>query len=125
MIKLADVYTYRNGKPKVEFFEYGIYELLKSTLGFRYSKLNGKGYYLKEENGLYKIVSFYELKDDFRNYINNNFEELEIAKEIGRNDFMNEYYKKTPIKNGNYAREYLSEDFELSEENKKLLLSII
>jgi hypothetical protein len=121
MIKLADIYPSRNGKPKVEFFLLGIYNLLKTTLEFRYTKLNGKGYYLKEEKGLYKIVSFHKLKDDFRNYVSNNFEEMEISKEIGRNDFMNEYYKKAPIKNGNYAREYLSDDFELSEENKHVI----
>lgn len=121
MIKLADIYPSRNGKPKVDFFQLGIYDLLKIQLGFRYAKFDGKGNYLKEENGVYKIVNFHKLKDDFRDYISDHFEELEVSKEIGLDDFMNEYYKKTPIKDGNYARVYLAEDFELSDYNKHII----
>ena len=121
MIKLADIYPSRNGKPKVDFFLLGIYDLHKTQLGFRYAKFDGKGNYLKAENGVYKIVNFHKLRDDFRNYISDNFEALEASKEIGRDDFMNEYYKKTPVKDGNYAREYLAEDFELSDYNKHII----
>jgi hypothetical protein len=121
MVKLADIYPSRNGRPKVDFFLLGIYNLLKTQLGFRYTKFDGKGNYLKEQNGVYKIVNFHDLRDDFRNYISDNFEELEVSKEIGLDDFMNEYYKKTPIKDGNYAREYLAEDFELSDYNKHII----
>jgi hypothetical protein len=35
---------------------------------------------------------------------------------------MEEYYKKGSIRNGNYARDYLSEDFELSPENTTVSL---
>ncbi|OFZ05161.1 MAG: hypothetical protein A2338_04055 [Bacteroidetes bacterium RIFOXYB12_FULL_41_6] len=35
---------------------------------------------------------------------------------------MNEYYKKRPIRNGDYARDYLSENFQLSSENLHLIL---
>lgn len=121
MIKLTDIYPSRNGKQKVDFFLLGIYDILKSQLGFRYAKLDGKGNYLKAENGVYRIVNFHNLKDDFRNYISHNFEKLDASKEIGRDDFMNEYYKQTPIKDGNYAREFLAEDFELSDYNKHIL----
>ena len=70
--------------------------------------LRGKGNYLKLENGVYKIVHFHDLRDDFRNYISDNFEELEVSKDIGLDDFMNEYYKKTPIKDGKLCKRVLS-----------------
>lgn len=38
---------------------------------------------------------------------------------------MNEYYKKRPIKNGNFASDYLSEDFQLSQYNLALILGKI
>lgn len=122
MIKLADVYQQKNGKKKIKFFELGLYDLLKVKLGFRYTKINGKGYYLKENNGIYEISYFHHLGDSFRKFIEEEFENLEISKEIDFKDFMEEYYKKGPIRNGNYARDYLSEDFVLSPENLNLIL---
>ena len=38
---------------------------------------------------------------------------------------MNEYYKKKPIKNGIYARDYLGEDFQLSDYNLEFLMNSI
>ncbi len=35
---------------------------------------------------------------------------------------MNEYYKIRPIRNGNFARDYLSENFQLTESNLHLIL---
>ena len=122
MIKLADVFEYKNGKKKIEFFELGIYDLLKEKLGFRYAKINGKGYYLKEKDGIYEISYFQHLGDDFREYLEHEFENLDISKEIDFHNFMNEYYKKRPIRNGNYARDYLSEDFQLTDSNLHLIL---
>lgn len=122
MIKLADIFEYKNGKKKIEFFELGIYDLLKEKLGFRYAKINGKGYYLKEKDGIYEISYFHHLGDDFREYLEREFENLDISKETDFHSFMNEYYKKRPIRNGNYARDYLSEDFQLTDSNLHLIL---
>jgi hypothetical protein len=124
MIKLANIFHNKSGQIKIEFFEMGIYDLLK-RLGFRYTKIKGKGYYLKEKNGIYEISYFHHLGDSFRKYIEQEFDNLEISNEIDLNSFMNEYYKKRPIKNGNYARDYLSEDFQLSGYNLNLILEKI
>jgi len=121
-MKLADIYKFNSGKKKVVFFEMGLYELLKNTLGYRYAKINNKGYYLQEVSGIYKKVDFHKLKDSLRKYLEDSFENLDEAKEIEFHDFMNAYLEKSPVKNGNYAREYLSEDFELSDYNRHLIL---
>jgi hypothetical protein len=122
MIKLIDYYNTKNGKKKIDFFLLGIYDLLKFKLGFRYTKINKKGYYLKESNGIYEIVGFHKLKDEFKKFVDENYDSLEFSKEVNYNDFMEAYYAKSPIKNGNYAREYLSEDFELSETNLHFIM---
>ncbi len=121
MIKIIDHYTTRNGKKKIDFFMLGIYDLLKNRLGFRYTKINKKGYYLKEKNGIFKVVGFHKLKDAFKAFIENNYESFEFSNEIDYHFFMESYYEKSPIKNGNYAREYLSEDFTLSDSNLHLI----
>jgi len=82
MIKLADIYQYKNGKRTIVFFELGIYDLLRNRLGFRYTKIKKKGYFLKENNGIYEISYFHRLGDSFRKFIEQEFENLEISKEI-------------------------------------------
>lgn len=122
MIKLADIYQYKNGKKKINFFELGIYVLLKEKLRFRYAKIDGKGYFLQEKNGIYEISYFYQLGDSFSKFIQQEFDNLEISKEIDLHSFMNEYYHRRPIRNGNYVRDYLSKGFQLSDNNKRLIL---
>jgi len=122
MIKLLDYYNTRNEKKKIDFFLPGIYNLLKNKLGFRYAKINKKGYYLKEVNETYEIVSFHKLKTEFKEFIDENYEKLEFSKEINYHDFMETYHKKLPIKNNNWIREYLGEDFELSDTNLHLIM---
>ena len=118
MIKLAEIRESKTGRKKIEFFQLGIYDLLKNHLGFRYTKINKKGYYLKLNiDGMFEVVNFLKLSEAFREYISTEFENISELKGVTYNEFMNEYYSKRPIKNGNYCREYLSEDFELSPEN--------
>lgn len=122
MIKLADIYQFKKGKKKIVFFELGIYDLLKEKLGFRYTKINGKGHYLKGNNGIYEVSYFHQLRESFKEFVKKEFDNLEISKEIDLRSFMNEYYHRQPIKNGNHARDYLSEGFQLSDYNLNLLL---
>jgi len=67
-------------------------------------------------------VDFYRLKDVFKEYITKDFHTLSISKEIDFHLFLNEIYKQTPIKNSNFARQILSESFELSEINLNHIL---
>ncbi|MEP5341235.1 MAG: hypothetical protein ABJL44_15965 [Algibacter sp.] len=124
MIKLADIYEYKNGRKKITFFEKGIYDCLKK-LGYRYSKINNKGYYLIEKNEVFEIAYFHHLGADFIKHIEQEFTNLDISKKLNLEDFMNEFYKKRPIRNGNYARDYLGENFQLSDSNLDLILKQI
>jgi len=122
MIKIAKIIEIGKGKKKVEFFHLGIYDLLKVELGYRYTVINKKGYFLKEIDGVLKVVQFIDIKDDFKNHIKNNFETIKIEGAISYHDFIEEYFKQSPIKNGNYIRTYLNENFILSKENKHQIL---
>jgi len=122
MIKIADIFELKNGKKKVEFFHLGIYDLLREKLGFKYTRINKKGYYLKYSHGIYNVVNFHELKDSFLDFIKNDFGSINFNLSIAYLDFINEYYRQSPIKNGNFARTYLSENFTLSDENKHIIL---
>ncbi len=121
-MKLADIHTYKNGRKKITFFELGIYDLLKNKLGFRYTKINDKGHYLKEFNGIYKVVNFFDLRDEFVKYLGDDFGSMEISKEIDFHTFENEYYKINPIRNGHFAKSCLKRDFYLSPFNEHLIL---
>jgi hypothetical protein len=122
MVKIADVYQNRNGIKRVEFFQLGIYSLVKNTLDFRFAVINKKGYFLKFEDGIYKKTYFESVKRSFTDYIRSNFNDLEINGEISFSDFIEEYYKKIPVKKGSFITEYLSEDFELTASAKHLIL---
>lgn len=115
MYQIASVYKNRNKNLKVEFNLLDIYRILKNELGFKYIKIKEKGYYLQEINGRYEIVKFYQLKDVFKEYITRYFHTQSISNEIDFHLFLNEFYRQSPIKNSNYARQILSEGFELSE----------
>jgi len=123
MIKLADIKISKRGKRKVVFFQLGIYDLLKNHLGYRYTKINKRGYYLRIKNdGMFEVVNFLKLSESFREYISSEFENHEELKEISYNAFMNEYYSIRPITDSNYCKKYLSEDFKLTSENLHLIL---
>lgn len=120
-MKVADIYNYNNGKKKVKFFEMGVYEHIKE-LGYRYTKIKNKTFFLKEENGIYNEVSFKDVKDAFHDYIKDNFDKLEINGEIERHDFMEEYYRQKVVKNSSNIRDDLFEDFESCEDKRHFLL---
>lgn len=122
MIKIADIFELKNGKKKVKFCHLGIYDLLRERLGYRYTKINNKGYYLKYNNGIYKVANFHNLRESFVDFIKNEFGSIKFNSAIDHHDFINEYYSQSPIKNGNFARDYLSENFVLSHENRHLIL---
>jgi len=117
MTKIAEINKLKNGKKNVEFLELGIYKILKEKFEFRYTKIDKKGYYLKYDKGIYSITNFQQLRDCFHKYLNQEFNNLELSEKIDFETFMNAYYKKLPIKNGDFCKKYLSSDFELTEEN--------
>jgi hypothetical protein len=122
MIRIADIFEIGNGMKKITFFHLGLYNLLREKFGFRYSKINNRGYYLKNIDGIYKVVDFHELKDSIVNFIKKDFDTISFNIPINYIDFLNEFYRQMPIKNGNFARVYLSENFVLPDQNKHHIL---
>lgn len=126
MIPIVNIIKQKTGQKKFKFFELGIYDLLKNQLGFRYTKINNKGYFLRlKENGYFEIVNFLELSESFRDYIKSEFENIQELKGLSFDEFIHEYYDKSPIKKGDYCRDYLSQDFELTADNLHRLLLLI
>jgi len=116
-IELANISICKKGSKKVSLFYMGIYDLLKNELGYRYVKIKDKGHFIKKiENG-YKEVNIIQLSHDFYNYVKSNYESFDIAKEVDKVTFLNMCYSKNLIKNNNYIRTYLSEDFNETDFN--------
>ena len=114
-MKLADIRIDKNGNKKVDFFQLGIYDLIKKQLGFRFARIENKGYYLKFSSGIYEKSSFIEMQDTLSKHIETEFENIEINGKIDHQKFLEAYYQKKVLINGNYTKTFLSQDFELTE----------
>ena len=122
---IAKIQDLNNGKKFVEFYQLEILEILKNLYGFRYAQIGRKKYFLRKNQSGYSIVKFADLRRTFANLIREDFEGLKILNKenetvsiIGKIEyfnFINEYHNQKPIKL-NCAREVLSEDFYLTEE---------
>jgi hypothetical protein len=123
MIQIADIFRNRNGRIVIKFINLDIYRLLKNELGFRYTKIKNKGYFLKESNGIYEVVNFYQLNDSFIEYIKKEYNNFSISREVEFEDFINDFYRQAPIKKSNFVRTLLSENFKLSDSNLEYLLN--
>ncbi|MCE5332515.1 MAG: hypothetical protein LLF95_10325 [Bacteroidales bacterium] len=102
MIQFERVTKLKNGKIKIDFSLLKIYSILKDNLGFSYVRYNNKGFYLKNEFGNYKVIPFFELVDSFINFVQTEYETTTSKEEI-----LEVIFKTRPIKNGNFAKEYL------------------
>ncbi len=123
MNKIADIIRTSRGNIKVKFNLEEIYNLLKNELGYGFTRIKGKGYYVKKnEEGFFEVRNFINLLDDFRKYIFDNFNILKINGEIEFLDFMNAYYEHLPIKDGNYGKSILRKGFEITDFNEHLIL---
>ncbi len=119
-MKVATIVENKNGSKKVVFSKLGIYNCIKEQLGIRYIKLNRKGYYIKLVKGEYHKCSFYDLWRAFRNFIENEFENLEIDGDIDWLQFLEAYMEQRPLKDYYILRDYLSYNFKISEEELHL-----
>jgi hypothetical protein len=114
MDKIIKIVMLRNGRKKIEFNLLHIYRLLKERYGYGYRKINGKGFYLQNSiDGSPRKVNFSELKECFIELLENKFDEFDLP--IDQETIIDEFYKQRPIKNGNYARDYLGSDFYLTD----------
>ncbi|WP_286813981.1 MULTISPECIES: hypothetical protein [unclassified Maribacter] len=95
------------GKTKFSFFQLDVFKFLHEEMGYSYIRIKGKGKYIKSTAGGYEIVRFQELRDDFTEYLRNDFDYNLLPEDISWEDFMNKYYQKNPITQP-YARAYFS-----------------
>ena len=117
MIKIAEIKNSTRGSKKVDFFELGIFKILKFQYGFRFQNINGKGEYLREINGFYEIIDFQELIDTFVKHIENTYQESYLSSQLDYESFINEFYHQRPIKKNSGWKRFLNEDFELTDYN--------
>ncbi len=114
MRKIAKIFVLRGGIQKVEFCRLSIYRLLKEKHGYRYCKINGRGYYLQLANdGSIRKVEFSDLKECFVELLENKFEDFDLS--MDQETILDEFYRQRPIKNGHFARTYLGIDFNITE----------
>jgi len=126
MDRIIKDYKIIKGIPKITFDKSAIYNLIKEKFGFKYTQINGKKYFLKKtKNDEYEIIDFYFIEQAFGNYIKDEFYKHKISKETNYINFINEYYKKSPLKNSHKLRKLISEKINLKAENlHKILLKI-
>lgn len=126
MVKFADIIEVQKDQRKIEFNDVAIYELLKKHLGFRYTEINKKGYFLKlGEDGYYEITGFITMFKTFEESIKSEFENIKELKGLDQDEFLMQFYNKHPLENKAFLKRYLSNDFKLSKDNlHKLLLKV-
>src|ERR1035437_2864534 len=87
----------RNGGIEIEFNCTETFRILRDELNFRHSIVENKKEFIREANGVNRIVQFNELKTAFRNYLRTNYLLLDIPESITLDILINATYKKTPI----------------------------
>lgn len=118
MEKLVNIISTNRGTVKIEFIKENIFQILRNEFGYRYTKINNKGFYLQlENNDEYKVVSFDFIKQDFLNFIRNNYNEIIEGSNVSYVDFMDSYHKQNPLKKGLSCRPFLSSGFVLKQNN--------
>ena len=119
MRQFETIIELKNGKTKIEFSLLRIYSILKDNLGFCYVKYNNKGFYLRNEDGNFKVVQFYELADTFTDFIKTKYETT-----TPKGELLDAVYRRVPIKNGNIARQCLKTDYLSDEKIREIVLII-
>ena len=104
------------GKTIFSIFQLDVFKFLHEELGYSYIRINGKGKYIKSSTGGYDIVRFQKLRDDFTEYLRNDFDFSSLPNGIPWENFMNKYYQKNPITQP-YARAYFPSRDNLDEKD--------
>lgn len=110
---------YKTGNVKIRFpkFKEKIYCKILLDLGFGLTKINNKEIYFRGRWSNIKYFTFYEIKDEFAEYLR-----TEFKGSIFLNDVLREFYWKNPIKQNDLFKAYMTID-ELSGFEETELLS--
>ena len=109
-LKFVTIETFKNGSFKFHFIEREVYGILKS-LGYRFVRIERKPilYFLDVSSRIRILWHFHELRDAFADYIG----QLDLPiKE--RDEILNTFYAKKPIKRNGLIELYLTDSPEPS-----------
>ena len=111
--------TFKNGSIKLHFIESEVYGILY-TLGYRFIRIDRKPifYQIDDLSKIRLIKHFQEFRDAFANYV----KQLELP-EKDRNEILNTFYSKRPIKRNGLIEHYLSDSSDPGIYLKEELLS--
>lgn len=122
MSKYFEIKHLKNGRNVIQFILPEIYQLIKNDLGFRYAQLNKEKTYIRKENDKYKVADFFAIQTAFKEYMRNNFSQIQSELDgVSFEDFMDAYYSQ-PLKETTKLKSILSQNIELTNENKHQLL---
>ena len=108
--KFVTIETFKNGSFKFHFIEREVYGILKS-LGYRFVRIERKPflYHIDSRSGIRLLRQFQELHDAFAGYIG----QLDLPKKE-RDEILNTFYAKRPIKRNGLIELYLTDSPEPS-----------
>lgn len=118
----VNVIRQKNGRIRIKYprnKEKFIYMALKE-FGYRFSKLQGKEVYYRRNNHELTITTFYQMKDDFAEYLKS----LDPSMVGGKAIFdrvISEFYRQNPIRQNPLLKEYYIED-SLSQRDEEILI---
>jgi hypothetical protein len=122
MKPIATITTTKQKNRKIEFHKARLLQFLIEVLGFRYTQIDGKGYYLRlNYDGFFEVVDILDIRHTFLNFIETNIEQIPLNGECSRDELFNAFIEQLPIKNGKLSREFLSENFQLDPHNLHLI----
>lgn len=113
---------YKNGKYTISYDikqEGNIYKLLKE-LGYGFVRTNKRRIYFKKSNSKFEVIYKINFKDAFRDFLDKN-DFINIPANFTKNDILNWYFKKMPIKFNGLFNHYL--EWKLSDDEINELLN--
>ncbi|MCK9204423.1 MAG: hypothetical protein M0P58_08340 [Bacteroidales bacterium] len=107
-LKFVTKEIFKNGSIKLHFIESEVYGILYS-LGYRFVRIDRKPFYYKIDDlsKIRLIKHFQEFRDAFAGYL----KQLDIPVNE-RNEILNTYYSKMPIKRNGSIERYLADTVE-------------
>jgi predicted transcriptional regulator len=109
-LKFIRVVNFKNGSYKLYFIENEVYEVLKS-IGYRFVRIEREPfiYRIDVKSHISLIRHFQEFRDAFAEYL----KQIDLP-EKERNEILNTFYAKRPIKRNGLIEYYLTDSSEPS-----------
>lgn len=108
MYNLFEVLPKRDGKFKVKFLKENIYKFIRTELSIFYLKSNEESGYVRIINNEFKALIFTDIRDVFRVFFEQNYEQIENHSIITLDEFREEFFRQRPIRDNNIIKNRLS-----------------